>query len=74
MIADILDNEKLNPRVTESFIRDRRLTISVAFITQSDFSAPKNVILNSTHYFLLKIANFNKFHLIIHLILALQIL
>ena len=34
MIADILSNKKHNPIVTELFIRDRKINISV-FITQS---------------------------------------
>ena len=36
MIADIINNKKLNPVVTELFIRDRK-NISVVFITQSYF-------------------------------------
>ena len=36
MIADIINNKKLNPVVTELFIRDRK-NISVVFITQSFF-------------------------------------
>ena len=35
MIVDMLNNKKLNPIVTELFIRGRKLDISVAFITQS---------------------------------------
>ena len=34
-IADIINNKKLNPIVTEFFIRGRKLNISVVFITQS---------------------------------------
>ena len=34
MIADMLSNKKLNPIVTELFIRGRKLNISVVFITQ----------------------------------------
>ena len=33
MIADNVNNRKLNPVVTELFIRDRKLNISIAFIT-----------------------------------------
>ena len=33
MIADILSNQKLNPIVTELFIRSRKLNISLVFIT-----------------------------------------
>ena len=32
MIADMLSNEKLNPIVTELFIRGRKLNISIAFL------------------------------------------
>ena len=32
MIADILSNKKLNPIVTELFIRDRKLSISLVFV------------------------------------------
>ena len=48
MIADMLSNEKLNPILTELFVRGRKLNISVAFITQSYFAVPKNIGLNST--------------------------
>ena len=34
MIADMLTNKKLNPIVTELFIRGRKLNISLVFITQ----------------------------------------
>ena len=49
MIADMLNNKKLNPIVTELFIRCRKLNISLVFITQSYFAVPKNIRLNSTH-------------------------
>ena len=57
MIADMIDNKKLNPIVTELFIRGRKLNISIAFITQSYFKVPKDVRLNSTHFFIMKIPN-----------------
>ena len=57
MIADMIHNNKLNPIVTELFIRGRKLNISIAFITQSYFKAPKDVRLNSTHFFIMKIPN-----------------
>ena len=50
-------NKKLNPIVTELFIKGRKLNISLVFITQSYFAVPENVILSSTHYFILKIPN-----------------
>ena len=39
------------------FIRCRKLNISLVFITQSYFSVPKDVKLNSTHYLIMKIYN-----------------
>ena len=55
--ADMLRSEKLNPIVTGLFIRGRKLNISLDFITQSYFAVPKNIRLNSTHYFIMKIPN-----------------
>ena len=57
MIADIINNKKLNSIVTELFIRGRKLNISLVFITQSYFKVPKDVRLNSTHFFIMKIPN-----------------
>ena len=57
MIADMINNKKLNPVVTELFIRGRKLNISIVFVTQSYFKVPKHVRLNSTHFFILKIPN-----------------
>ena len=57
MIADMINNKKLNPIVTELFIRGRKLNISIVFITQSYFKVPKDVRLNSTHFFIIKIPN-----------------
>ena len=57
MIADMINNKKLNPVVTELFIRGRKLNISIVFITQSYFKVPKDVKLNSTHFFIMKIPN-----------------
>ena len=50
MIADMINNKKLNPIVTELFIRGRKLNISIVFITQSYFKVPKDARLNSTHF------------------------
>ena len=55
MIVDMVSNKKLNPIVAELFIRDRKFKISIIFITQSYFKVPKDVRLNSTHYFIIKI-------------------
>ena len=57
MIADMINNKKLNPVVTELFITGRKLNISIVFITQSYFKVPKDVRLNSTHFFIMKIPN-----------------
>ena len=57
MIADMINNKKLNPIVTELFIRCRKLNISIVFITQSYFKVPKDVRLNSKHLFIMKIPN-----------------
>ena len=43
--------------IKELFIRCRKLNISLVFITQSYFSVPKEVRLNSTHYLLMKSNN-----------------
>ena len=55
MIADMINNDKLNPIVTELFIRGSKLNISIVFITQSYFKVPKDVRLNHTHFFIMKI-------------------
>ena len=47
MIADMINNEKLNPIVTELFVRCKKLNISIVFITQSYFRVLKDVRLNS---------------------------
>ena len=57
MIVVMLSNKNLNPVVTELFVRGRKLNISLVFITQSYFDVPKNIRLNSTHYFIMKIPN-----------------
>ena len=57
MIADIMTNKKLQSIIKDLFIRCRKLSISFVFITQSYFSVPKDVRLNSTHYFIMKINN-----------------
>ena len=57
MIADMINNKKLNSIVTELFIRGRKLNISLVFITLSYFKVPKNVRLNTTHFFITKIPN-----------------
>ena len=55
MIAEMINNKKLNSIVTGLFIRDRKLKISLVFITQSYSKVPKDVKLNSAHFFIMKI-------------------
>ena len=57
MIADMNNNRKLNSIVTEFFTRGRKLNISLVVITQSYFKVPKDVRLNTTHVFIMKILN-----------------
>ena len=57
LIADMTHKKKLNSIVTELFIRRRKLHISLVFVTQSYFKVPKDVRLNSTHFFVTKILN-----------------
>ena len=45
------NNKKLNPIATELFIRGRKINISIVYIT------PKDVRLNSTHFFIMRIPN-----------------
>ena len=60
MIADMINKKKLNSIVTELFIRSRKLNISLVFTTQSYFEGPKDVRLNATHFFNMKIPNKRK--------------
>ena len=57
IITDMINNKKLNSVVTDLFIRGRKLNISLVFITQSHFKVPKDVKLNSTLFFIMKILN-----------------
>ena len=57
MIADIMTNKRFQAIIKELFIRCRKLNISLVFITQSYFSVPKDVRLNSKHYLIMKINN-----------------
>ena len=51
----MLINKTLNPKVTELFVRGRKLKISLAFITDYSFSVLKEIKINCTHYFVMKI-------------------
>ena len=62
MTADIIKNKKLNSIVTELFIRGRKLNISLVFITQSYFKVPKDVRLNTSYFFVVKLSNKENFN------------
>ena len=70
MIAGMINKKKLNPIVIELFIRGRELNIYIAFIIQSYSKVPKEVRLNTTHFFIRKILNKR----ISHQILILKVL
>ena len=57
VIVDLIHNKNLDSIVTELFIRGRKLNISLVFITQSYFKVPKDVRLNTSHFFIAKIPN-----------------
>ena len=57
MIADMIHNKKLDSIVTELFITERKLNISLVFVTQSYFKVPKYVRLNTTHFFIANVGN-----------------
>ena len=50
--------------VIELFIRERKLNISLVFITQSYFAVLRNIRLNSTDYFVIKIESKRELQLI----------
>ena len=52
-----MTNKKFQAIIKELFVRCRKLNVSLVFITQSYFSSPKDVRLNSTHYLIMKINN-----------------
>ena len=57
MIADMINNKKLDSVVTELFIRGSKVNISIVFISQSYLKVPKDVRLNTTHFFIMEIPN-----------------
>ena len=58
----LINNKNLDSIVTELFIRGRKLNISIVFITESYFKVPKDVRLNSTNFFIMKIPNKRELH------------
>ena len=67
MIADMINNKKLNSVVTELFIRSIKWNISSVFIRQLYFKVPKEVRLNTTHFFIIKISRKDNFYQILTL-------
>ena len=57
MITDMLSNKKRHPIVSQLFIRRRKISIYLAFITLSYYAVTKNISLNSTYYFIMKFPN-----------------
>ena len=57
IIAEMINNKKLNSIVTELFIRGKKLNIPIVFIIQSYFKVLKDVRLNSSHFSIIKISN-----------------
>ena len=57
MLTNMINNKKLNWVATNLFIRGRKLNISLVFITQSHLKVLKDVKLNSTLFFIMKILN-----------------
>ena len=52
MIAEMINNKKLDSIVTELFTRSRNINISIVFISQSFFKVLKDLRLNATHFLL----------------------
>ena len=52
--------QKIKSKVTELFLRIRKVEISLVFISQSYFKMPKTIRLTAKHYFIMKIPNKRK--------------
>ena len=57
----MISNKKRNQIVTALFFKERKLNISTVSIIQSYFAVPKDVRLNSTHFFIVRIPNNQEF-------------
>ena len=63
----MLSNKKLDPIVTELFIRGRKLTISIVFIAKSYFAVQGNIRLHTILLWKFQTnESFHKSHFIIH--------
>ena len=56
VVADMESNKNLSP-IIKSFLRGKKLDISLVFISQSYFNVPETIRLNAMHYFIMKIPN-----------------
>ena len=66
MIADMLSNEKPISVVTELFMGNRKLNMSLDFMTQTHFKVKKDVRLNTTHFLLWKFQTSKNLDIINH--------
>ena len=57
MIADMKANKKLSSIISELFLRGRKLNILLLSISKFYFKMLKDLTLNVTHYFIMKISN-----------------
>ena len=57
MIPEMESNKKLSPIITDLFLRERKINVSLVFILQSYFRVPKTITVNAPHYFIMKIPN-----------------
>ena len=57
MIADMESIKKSSSKVSELFLRGRKLNTSLVFISQSYFKLFKTIRLTTTHYFIMKVHN-----------------
>ena len=58
VVADMISTKKLDSIMAELFIRGWKINITIAFIIMKLYlKVPKEVGLNSTHFFIIKIPN-----------------
>ena len=57
IVVNMLSNKEFNPIVTKLFILGRQINTLLVLIMQSYFDVPKNIRLNYTLYFIIKIQN-----------------
>ena len=56
-VAGMKANKKLSAIITELPLRGRKLSILLAFVSQSCIKVPRTIRLNATHYFIMEIPN-----------------